>query len=337
MECPFLKTCIFFQGKMQNMPTTANIMKKRYCLEDNSKCARFMIANSPGRQKVPTDLLPNRQDRAEKTIKEKRERIMITDYNDCKIEVPPNPAKDRIKAAKSLLEDDVLADFDFATPADKAHAVAYILLFLCREMIDGPTPLHIFESADRTPLAELIMDVLTAGRYATFSERNDRKLEKQIFNAFSNGMSGFCLNNISELNSPLLSCILLAHKYTFRIPRKYELINAVIRWVWAATGNNIVVNAEITRRSIRIRFYCNKEYSELSSRFRSNANKIIESGLTLIQAWIAAGQPMLANKNLGGFEKWSETIGSILTFHGFSDFLGNTDNLYEEKLQSSLA
>jgi len=69
MEYPFLKTCIFFQDKMQNMLVTANIMKKRYCLEDNSKCARFIIANSLGRQKVPVDLFPNQCDRAEELIK----------------------------------------------------------------------------------------------------------------------------------------------------------------------------------------------------------------------------------------------------------------------------
>ncbi len=69
MECPLLKTCVFFQDKMQNMPATANIMKKRYCLEDNSKCARFMIVNALGREKVPADLFPNQYDRAEELIK----------------------------------------------------------------------------------------------------------------------------------------------------------------------------------------------------------------------------------------------------------------------------
>lgn len=51
------------------MSATAHIMKKRYCLEDNSKCAGFMVVNALGRQKVPADLFPNQYDRAEELIK----------------------------------------------------------------------------------------------------------------------------------------------------------------------------------------------------------------------------------------------------------------------------
>lgn len=68
MECPLLKTCNFFQDKMENMPATAGIMKKRYCLKGNSKCARFMVASTLGRGKVPADLFPNQHDKAENLI-----------------------------------------------------------------------------------------------------------------------------------------------------------------------------------------------------------------------------------------------------------------------------
>jgi len=51
---------------MNNMPATANVMKKRYCLGDNSQCARFMVAQRLGRDKVPTDLFPNQYDKAKK-------------------------------------------------------------------------------------------------------------------------------------------------------------------------------------------------------------------------------------------------------------------------------
>ena len=61
------------------------------------------------------------------------------------IRISPNPTKEEIRDAKALLEDDILVDFNFVSPADKTHAIAYILLFFCREMIDGPTPL-IFRS-----------------------------------------------------------------------------------------------------------------------------------------------------------------------------------------------
>lgn len=51
---------------MNNMPATANVMKKRYSLGDNSQCARFMVAQTLGRNKVPTDLFPNQYDKTKK-------------------------------------------------------------------------------------------------------------------------------------------------------------------------------------------------------------------------------------------------------------------------------
>ena len=69
----------------------------------------------------------------------------------------------------------------------------------------------------------------------------------------------------------------------------------------------------MARRSIRIRFVCDEEHPELRplERFkhpnlhkwcRDNADRIIQSGLTLIQAWIAAGCPIEKGVNYG-FEK----------------------------------
>ena len=50
--------------------------------------------------------------------------------------------------------------------------------------------------------------------------------------------------------------------------------------------------------------------------------------LTLIQAWIAAGQP-LHKTRLGSFEKWSEVMGGVLEVAGIPGFLGNLNELYE--------
>jgi len=64
MECPSLRTCPFFNNKMKDMPATAELMKKRYCLGDNTECARFMVASRLGKEKVPIDLFPGQTDRA---------------------------------------------------------------------------------------------------------------------------------------------------------------------------------------------------------------------------------------------------------------------------------
>lgn len=62
-ECECLPGCVFFNDKMASIPTTAEMMKKRYCLGDNSKCARHMVKVELGSAKVPADLYPSQVER----------------------------------------------------------------------------------------------------------------------------------------------------------------------------------------------------------------------------------------------------------------------------------
>ncbi|MCM0755038.1 hypothetical protein M7784_07230 [Desulfovibrio aminophilus] len=64
-DCEMLERCIFFNDKMASMPTMADMMKKKYCRGDNSKCARYMVCKKLGREAVPPDLTPSQTDRAE--------------------------------------------------------------------------------------------------------------------------------------------------------------------------------------------------------------------------------------------------------------------------------
>lgn len=67
-DCKCLPQCLFFNDKMQNMPTAAGLLKKRLCRGDNSQCARFQVLAALGREKVPADLAPNQVDRASTLI-----------------------------------------------------------------------------------------------------------------------------------------------------------------------------------------------------------------------------------------------------------------------------
>lgn len=67
-DCELLETCIFFNDKMANMPSTAEVVKIRYCREENSGCARYTIYKAVGRGKVPQDLFPNHTERAKQII-----------------------------------------------------------------------------------------------------------------------------------------------------------------------------------------------------------------------------------------------------------------------------
>jgi hypothetical protein len=67
-ECQCLPKCIFFNDKMAGKPATAELMKNKYCLGDNSGCARYMVFKVKGGSGVPADLFPSEVDRVKGII-----------------------------------------------------------------------------------------------------------------------------------------------------------------------------------------------------------------------------------------------------------------------------
>jgi len=71
-DCECLAGCIFFNEKMKDMPATAEILKTKFCRGNNTLCARFIIFKELGREKVPFDLFPNQNDRAQEILKKEK-------------------------------------------------------------------------------------------------------------------------------------------------------------------------------------------------------------------------------------------------------------------------
>jgi hypothetical protein len=67
-DCEMLSKCLFFNQRA-NMPAMAEMMKKKYCRGDNTKCARYLVCTRLGREKVPADLTPAQIERAEAMLR----------------------------------------------------------------------------------------------------------------------------------------------------------------------------------------------------------------------------------------------------------------------------
>lgn len=83
--------------------------------------------------------------------------------------IPPvseRPSDFEVAAARRLLLTDLLGDFKFAREADRAHALAALLLPFTRRLVEGPIPVHLVGTtvpgAGKTLFVDLI-DVLARG------------------------------------------------------------------------------------------------------------------------------------------------------------------------------
>ena len=69
-DCELVGGCLFFNDKMKDTEGLGSLYKKKYCIGDNSECARYMVAKALGRPAVPTTLYPNMTDKANNLILE---------------------------------------------------------------------------------------------------------------------------------------------------------------------------------------------------------------------------------------------------------------------------
>ena len=63
-DCELLQRCPFYNDEMKKTDGLGALYRQRYCVGDNSTCARYMVFRTLGRSAVPEDLYPNMVQRA---------------------------------------------------------------------------------------------------------------------------------------------------------------------------------------------------------------------------------------------------------------------------------
>ena len=257
--------------------------------------------------------------------------------------VPERPTPNEIAEARSLLLDDLLGDFPFTSEAERAHALALLLLPFVRTLVDGQTPLHLIEKPAPGTGATLMVDaiaiVTTSANASVMVEgRDDEEWRKRLTAKLRQIPSVVLIDNLRRrLDASSVAAALTAPYWEDRILGKSETTRFPIRCVWIATGNNPQFSNELARRLVRIRLDAHVDqpwrrddfrHSNLLAWVRANRARLVAACLTLGRAWIAAGKPRHAH-TLGSFEAWAEVMGGILEVAGVPGFLANLDEMYE--------
>jgi putative DNA primase/helicase len=257
--------------------------------------------------------------------------------------VSPRPSKANVASALALIRDELLRDFPFVTDAERAHAIGLLLLPFVRQLIDGPTPLHLVEKPTPGTGGSLLADVLTypflGHNVPVLAEaESDQEWRKRITAQLMSGDSLILIDNIKKtVDSASLSSALTGPQWRDRILGENRMATLPVNAIWIATGNNPILSNEIARRTVRIRLDAGRAQPWLRNGFRHpnlrawvvrNRGKLIWAALTIVQGWIGAGKPE-GTVVMGSFEQWSKVIGGILETAGVKGFLGNLQELYQ--------
>jgi hypothetical protein len=259
-------------------------------------------------------------------------------------EVPERPSEEDVRAARSLLLDELLVDFPFAADSDRAHAVAALILPFVRRMVRGCTPLHLLEAPSPGSGKGLLADVLAIvalGRPCdpTTITSDEDEARKKITSILARAQPLILLDNVKDgLDSAQLASALTAETWSDRILGQTRMLDLPNRATWLVTANNPQLSLEIARRCVRVRLDAKRDrpwkrtgfkHTPLRDWARRNRAALVHAVLVLVQSWVAAGRP-LGTQPLGSFESWAEVVGGILGNAGIEGFLEDTEKLYEE-------
>ena len=257
--------------------------------------------------------------------------------------VPDTPSPLAVELAKKVLLDQLMGDFPFVGEADRAHALSAELLFYCRQLVVGSTPLYfVFKPSPGTGatlLVQAIADAVLGHPGAVLTEaRSEEEWSRTIFAKLLSGPQLVLLDNIvGRLDSSALAAAITSEYFEGRVLGRSETKRVPVRCVWFATGTNPGRSRELLRRVVPVRLDARLERPETRTGFRHGnlrqwarkyRNLLVRSSLILIQAWVTAGRPK-GRKIVGGFESFSEVLGGILDVIGVPGFLENLDESHQ--------
>lgn len=242
-----------------------------------------------------------------------------------------------LDTARAVLED-LVCDFPFQAPADRANYYGLLLTPILRPAIPEPVPMHLIgspvERTGKTKLAEIVLGCAVLGRPTPALQIGVREeeREKRITSLLLSGASVAHLDNLREfVDSAALASLLTSTTYQGRELGLSRIVSIPNGLTLVASGNNIHATGEVAKRIVPIRLLPPTESPETRQDYKhpllkeyveSQRPRVLGALLGLVEAWRAAGRP-LGSVGFGGFERWSAVLGGIMRVAGFHEWMGN--------------
>jgi hypothetical protein len=247
--------------------------------------------------------------------------------------VPDDPTADEIQAAvETLLE--VVCDYRFESACHRAAWLAGLLTPLARFAFDGPAPLFLVDANVRGAGKGLLLHVIgaiVAGRpMSAFSYAHDAdEMRKRITAIAIAGDRFVLLDNLEgKFGNDALDRALTTTRWKDRLLGENEIVDLPLVPTWYATGNNVAVAADTTRRIIHVRLDVLEEHPESRQDFHhrdlltwvcQNRARLLRAALTILIGYSRAGCPPQTLTPFGSFEGWSSCVRSAVVWAGLPD------------------
>ena len=253
-------------------------------------------------------------------------------YDPLGVVFPPVPDRPtRADALRALGElQSLIRSFPFVAEADRAVALSAIFSALARRSV-ATAPLHAFTApvagSGKSKLVD-IASIIATGREAGVIAQGsaEAELEKRLGATLLAGDAVVSIDNCeAQLGGVLLCQMLSQSRVKTRILGESSTPEMTSGAFVAATGNNLTLVGDLTRRALLCRLDPGVERPEMRvfdfepvALAKANRPALVTAALIVLRAFTVA-KPRLQASPLGSFEEWSALIRGALVWLGCAD------------------
>jgi putative DNA primase/helicase len=244
--------------------------------------------------------------------------------------IPARPTKADAERALCRLTD-LISTFPFVGDGDRSVALSAILSVLDRRAMEA-APMHAFSAPVAGSGKTMLVDVcsmIATGRKAPVLDqsKDDVETDKRLVAALLRGGAIIAIDNVDRPLDSALLCQALTSSGVMQLrvlgsSRDVDVPNTAMFY---ATGNNLVLAGDLTRRTLLCKLDPGCERPELREfgcdpllMAKEDRSEYVITALTILRAYFLAGDRVSVNP-LGSYEAWSRRVREPLVWLGCAD------------------
>lgn len=251
------------------------------------------------------------------------------------------PTREEALTALTYLTD-LLVEFPFKTEIDWAVALSALITPIVRAAIDN-APMHAIRAhtagTGKSFLIDLISLIVTGRPCPVMAiGKTEEETEKRLVSWVHDGVPIIAIDNVDgELSGDFLCQLLTAFIVKPRLLGGNEAPDYECKMTIVANGNNLtLVGGLASRRALLCSLDARVENPEKrpfkfdpKSRIMNNRGKYIAAIVTIVRAYLAAGEPIICDP-LASYEDWIRMVRAPLMWLGLPDPVESMEIAREE-------
>jgi hypothetical protein len=231
--------------------------------------------------------------------------------------IAERPTKEDAAAALKAIEDELLSEFPFENEIDKSVMLAAFMTPILRHLMPVCPWFLIRASTAGTGKSYSVdcISALNSGQWAPAVDvsQGQEEMAKRLETMRLAGTPLFSLDNLEDDTNGAALCLSVERpRINIRIMRTQEKADVDNRATIFGTGNNVLIEGDMVRRTMVCNLVAREERPE-TRKFRDKPltrivrqrGRYLGAVYTILRAFIAAGSPATIDEPLGSFEGWS--------------------------------